>query len=111
MRMDADRAPDVGIAFGDRAHTVELGDLGADGDHRADPGGAGPGDDRVALLGEIREIQMAMAVDELHRRVRLSRPRYGETRLWAVAMPSRPAPPCPRLRAPRNSGHPAARPA
>ena len=67
VRMRADRAPDIVIGFGDRPHRRELVEPGADRQHRADAGGARPGDHRIALGGEIREIEMAMAVDE-HRR-------------------------------------------
>ncbi len=64
VRVDADRAPDVGIRLGDRPHPGELIEAGPDRQHRPDPGGAGTRDDRVPLLGEIRKIEMAMAVDQ-----------------------------------------------
>src|SRR5947209_11831479 len=67
MRMHPDRAPDVLIRFGDRAHRRKFVEPGANRHHRADPRGAGAFDDRLALFREIGEIEMAMAVDQ-HRR-------------------------------------------
>src|SRR6266702_115691 len=66
--MGADRAPNIGIGFRDRADPRKLVETGPDRQHRRDAGGAGPRDDRIALLGEIREIEMAMAVDQHHSR-------------------------------------------
>ena len=63
VRMRADRAPDIVIASA-IARTPELVEPGADRQHRPDPGGARAGDHRIALGGEIREIEMAMAVDQ-----------------------------------------------
>src|SRR5579883_3622895 len=62
--MRPDRAPYVGIGCCDRAHFEELVEPRADRQHRADPGASGPCDDRVALGREVREIEMAVAVDQ-----------------------------------------------
>ena len=64
VRMGADRAPDRVVALGDRADLREMVEPGSDRQHRRDPGGARPGDDRRALRREIREVEMAMAVDQ-----------------------------------------------
>src|SRR5579871_3344880 len=63
MRMGPDRAPNIGIAFGDRANPLKCVEPGRDRQHCADAGGAGAGDDRVALLVEIGKIEVAVAVD------------------------------------------------
>ena len=34
--------------------------------HQSDAGRLGPGDDTVELIGKIREVEMAMVVDERH---------------------------------------------
>ncbi len=47
MRMDADRAIDVIVAFGDLAHAVEFTDARADGQQRRDAGGARAGQDGI----------------------------------------------------------------
>ena len=47
--MGADRAPDIVIGLGDRAHRRELVEPRADRQHRADAGGAGAGEHRIAL--------------------------------------------------------------
>src|SRR5260221_1810595 len=65
MRVDADRAPDIGIALGDGAHRRELTHLGADGEQRPDPCPPRARQDRRALLRR-GVIEMAMAVDEHH---------------------------------------------
>src|SRR5258708_29412832 len=65
VRMDADRAPDIGIALGDGAHRRELTHLGADGEQRPDPCPPRARQDRRALLRR-GVIEMAMAVDEHH---------------------------------------------
>src|SRR5665213_570288 len=63
VRMNADRAPDVGIGLGDRAPRRKLAHLGRDGEHGADSGGAGARDHPGAFLRR-GVIEMAMAVDE-----------------------------------------------
>ena len=64
VRVDADRAVDVGEAPGDRAHPVELAQAGADGDHGADAGGAGAGDHVVERLAVLQVIQVTVGIDE-----------------------------------------------
>ncbi len=64
MRMNADRATDPGIALGDRQHFLELRDPGADGDQVRDAIGLGTRQDLRHLSGEVRKIEMAMAVDQ-----------------------------------------------
>ena len=68
VRMRADRAPDVGIAVGDRPHSIELVEPGVDRQQRCDAGGAGAGNDRGALVGEIGEIEVTVAVDQHRQR-------------------------------------------
>src|SRR6185437_1763507 len=63
VRVNADRAPDIAVAFGDRAHGREFLDLGADGDKGLDPCPLGARDD-LGPLGLGREIEMAMAIDD-----------------------------------------------
>lgn len=60
----ADRAVDIVVGLGDRQHLVELAHPGRDRDHHADAGGLGARDDGVEFLGEIRKIEMAVAVDD-----------------------------------------------
>ena len=64
--MDADRAKDIVMGLGHGQHPVEPGDMGADGQHPADPGVAGADDHLVQFVGEIRKIQVAVAVDQGH---------------------------------------------
>ena len=64
VRMGADRAEDVGKSLGDRQHLGVARDPRRDGDQAADAGRARAGDHAVELGGEIREIEMAMAVDQ-----------------------------------------------
>src|SRR5580700_5847920 len=64
MRMRPGRTPDIVISLGDRTHPVELVEPRADRQHRFDPGHPGAGDHGISLCREIREIEMAMAVDQ-----------------------------------------------
>src|SRR4029077_12486911 len=64
MGMDADRAPDIPKAFGDRQHPFEFREPRTDGDESPHPSIPRAGDDGVELAGESLEIEMAMAVDE-----------------------------------------------
>src|SRR5882672_6129839 len=67
MRVNADRAVDVVIALGDRAHAVELADARADGHHRRDAGGAGARYDGIQLAALLLVVvEVAMAIDESH---------------------------------------------
>src|SRR5437868_10739158 len=68
VRMHTDRAPDIGMRFGNRAHRRKLVEPRANRHHRADPGGTGALDDSLALWREVGEIEMAMAVDQQLRR-------------------------------------------
>ena len=62
--MRADGEEDVVEPLGDRDDARGLRDLGADGDHALDAGGAGALDDRVEVVGEVGKIEVAMAVDD-----------------------------------------------
>ncbi len=64
VRMGADRAPDVVMRLGNRAHRRKLVEPGRDRQHRPDPGRAGASNHRLALGREIRKIEMAMTVDQ-----------------------------------------------
>ena len=64
MRMGADRAIDVRKLLGDRQQPAETPHPRRDGDDAPDPGSGRSCDDGVEILGEIRKIEMAMAVDE-----------------------------------------------
>ena len=66
MRMRADGEIDALVALGDFGGLHRLLDPRADRDHPFDPGGARPLDDGVEFAGEVREIEMAMTVDERH---------------------------------------------
>ena len=113
MRMGPDRAPDPVMRLGDRPHRRELVEAGADRQHRADPGGAGARDHRVALGGEIRKIEMAMAVDQ-HRPLpslrsrapRSLRQSAGRCRAaWATRVPAASGVRVESRKAPRIGGH------
>ena len=65
--MRADRAVHIGEALGDREDVRVLLDAGRDRDHARHAGGLRARDNGVDLVGEIGEIEMAMAVDQ-HRR-------------------------------------------
>ncbi len=62
--MDADAAPDIGIALGHGAHALELADLGADGQHQPDSGRAGAGQGAIEIGREIGKIEVAVGVDQ-----------------------------------------------
>ncbi len=64
MRMGADRTVDVGKPLGDGKQPAEPPDAGRDRDDAADTGRLGTRDDAVEILGEIRKVEMAMAVDK-----------------------------------------------
>ena len=64
MRMRADRAVNVGKTLGDRQHIGELAHARRDRDHARDAGRSRARDNGVELVGKIRKIQMAMAVDQ-----------------------------------------------
>ena len=64
VRMGADRTEDLRKCFSDRKHLREFAHAGADGHHAADAGGARARHHSVELAGEIREIQVAVAIDE-----------------------------------------------
>src|ERR1700746_1366859 len=64
MRMRPDGAPYIIIGLGDRPHLVELVEPRAYREHRFDTGGPGTGDHGASLCREIREVEMAMAVDQ-----------------------------------------------
>ena len=64
MRMGADRAIDVGKPLGDGEQPAEPLDPRRDRDDTADPGRLGARNDGVEILGKIRKVEMAVAVDE-----------------------------------------------
>ena len=64
VRMGADRAIDVGKPLGDGQQPAEPLHPGRDGDDAADPRRLGTRDDGVEILGKIRKVEVAMAVDE-----------------------------------------------
>src|SRR5208282_2559277 len=66
MRMRPDGEKDAVVPLGDFRGLRSLRDLRADGDHALDAGGARSRDDRVEIVGEVGEIEVAMAVDEGH---------------------------------------------
>ena len=66
VRMRADGTEDIGVRIGNLQQPVEAADAGGDGDHQPDAGRLGPGNDAVELIGKVREVEMAMVVDERH---------------------------------------------
>ncbi len=64
VRMDADRAENIVVGFGDRAHGVEVAQLRADGQHRFDARRFGARHDARKILLQVGIVEMAMAVDE-----------------------------------------------
>jgi hypothetical protein len=64
VRMRADRAEDIDMAFRNTKDRVEPLHPRRNGDHLADTGRRGALDDRVALGLEIRKVQMAMGIDQ-----------------------------------------------
>src|SRR4051794_27291336 len=61
VRVHADGAPNVLRRLGNGAHRRELVEARAYGQHRPDPCGVGACDNSIALGGEIRKIEMAVA--------------------------------------------------
>ena len=64
MRMGPDRAIDIGKSPGDFQERAEPPHPGRDRDHAPDPGGGGATDQGVEIVGKIRKIEMAVAVDQ-----------------------------------------------
>src|SRR4051812_2811049 len=64
MRMGTDRAIDVWKSFGDRQQRGNAPDARRNADDAANASGICPRYDRIEIVGEIRKIQMAMAIDE-----------------------------------------------
>ena len=64
VRMGADRAIDLVERFRDFKNLWKLPDPGRDRHHAPDPGSEGAGDDGLPLLGEIGEVEVAVAVDQ-----------------------------------------------
>ena len=64
MRVRADRAKDVVVSRGNLFDVGEFLDPRADRNHASDAFGARARDDRIALGGKIRKVEMTMAVDE-----------------------------------------------
>jgi hypothetical protein len=64
VRMRADRAKYIIVRAGNLLDVGEFLDPRADGDHPPDAFSAGARNDCVALGGEIRKIEMTMAVDQ-----------------------------------------------
>jgi hypothetical protein len=64
MRMGPHRAPDVVVRLGDRRDLVEPPHPGRNRHHAADAGSRGAGQHSGAILGQLGEIEMAMAVDK-----------------------------------------------
>ncbi len=66
MRMGADGAIDLGMRLGDAEHLVEAPHPRRDGDHQADACGLGAREHRLALRRQVGEIEMAVAIDQHH---------------------------------------------
>ena len=64
VRMNAHRAPDIGMAFGDRAHLVELVEPRADGQHAGHARAAGARQHARLVAGKLGKVEMAVAVDQ-----------------------------------------------
>src|SRR5688500_4292240 len=64
VRMRSDRAGHLPKSLRDRPHLFELAHPCADSDDAADARRPGAVDDSVGFAGEIREIQVAVAVDQ-----------------------------------------------
>jgi len=64
VRMGADGAIDFFESLSDSKDLVKSLHARRDGHHAADAGGQGAGDDGRPLLGEVRKVEMAVAVDE-----------------------------------------------
>ena len=66
MRMGADGAIDLIMSLGDAEHLVEAPHPRRDGDHQADARGLGAREHRLALRRKIGKIEMAVAIDQHH---------------------------------------------
>jgi len=66
MRMGADRAIDVRKPRRDLEQALQPTHAGRDRDDAADAGGLGTGNNPVEVAGEVREVEMAVAVDQHH---------------------------------------------
>src|SRR5215472_7354379 len=64
VRMRADRAIDLGKSVCDRAQTRVPPHPSRDGNQALDAGGAGASNNSVELVGEVRKVEMTMAVDQ-----------------------------------------------
>ena len=64
VRMRADRAIDLVMRLGDRKHAGKALHARRDRHHAADARGDRARDHRVALLGEVGKVEVAVAVDE-----------------------------------------------
>ena len=62
--MDANGGVNFGMALGQGEGSPAGFEVGADGDHAGDPGFHGPADDRISVRVKIREIEMAMSINE-----------------------------------------------
>ena len=71
VRMGADRAIDFRIFLRDREQCIEPLHPRRDRDDTPDAGRLGPRDNAVEVVGKVREIEMAMAVDEHRLSLRL----------------------------------------
>src|SRR5262249_42395781 len=66
VRMDAHRAPDIGVPFGDRPHLVELVEPRADGQHARNSGRTGARQHAGLVARKLGEVEVAVAVDQHH---------------------------------------------
>ncbi len=66
VRVRAHRAVDVVVGLGDREQLGQVLDARRDGDHHADAGPPRARQKTGAVLGELREIEVAVMVDEHH---------------------------------------------
>src|SRR4051812_27289214 len=64
MRMGADRAVDIWKPLDDFKQSIEPTHPRRDRDDAPDPGTFSARDDAVEIVGKVREIQVAMAVDK-----------------------------------------------
>ena len=76
VRMGADRAIDLRIFFRDSEKRIEASHPCRDRDDTPDAGGLGPRDNAVEVVGKIRKVEMAMAIDEHRLSLRLPLARY-----------------------------------
>ena len=64
VRMGADRAIDVWKPLGDRKELTEAPHPSRDGDDAPDSCSRRPGHDALEIIGEVRKIQVAVAIDQ-----------------------------------------------